>query len=71
MAKHLAVPNYPSRIYEPMREDGKVSYWLAVNDPHTVTLPEWIEGQARGTMKKQFGVIFRLVTVDADARTMD
>ena len=42
----------PRRIYLPLESEDYESYWEEVLDPSTITLPQWIEGQARGTMCK-------------------
>lgn len=50
-------PNWkkPSRVWNPITEDGFVSYWLLIEDQSKMTLPEYIEGQARGTVKRMYG----------------
>ena len=69
MAESMRVlrrPNYhPLKIWLPLQKMGELRYWQAL-EPATVTLPEWIEGQARGTMKRENGMIYKLTVVSKE-----
>jgi len=52
----------PTRVWEPMNEDNTQSYWEPV-ELKSLTLPEYIERTARGTIKKMYGALYILRTI--------
>ncbi len=56
-------PNWaaPWRVHNPMDQEGQTSYWV-LTDEKTISLPEYVEGMAKNTMKRMYGnKLYRLV----------
>jgi hypothetical protein len=51
------------RVHNPINQEGKHSFWQLTRDEQ-MTLPEYIEGQAKGTVRKLYGRLYRLVIED-------
>ena len=47
------------RVFE--ADDWSYKRYWELQDENTVTLPQFIEGTAKGTMKRMFGRIYKMV----------
>ena len=51
----------PQRVYASVNTDGEYTYWQIIPDKTTITIPEYIEGTAKNTIKMMYGAYYRLI----------